>query len=408
MDPTAVLGLVDMMLIGALLVALLGRWARVQSIALASYGAHLLIAFFVYAKDGLTTAPDAIFYDAQAQELVATGSAQLLRTGKEGWPHVLASLYEYIAPTPLLGLVLNASICGITLCFVAASADELSLGSRRYAAWLLLLCPGYWYWGVLLLREPASWLLIAAVGWAGLRLTRHPTEVRAWTAILIGTIGLFWIRGPVALIVGLGTMAGLALSGQRRVVKSIGVAVFVLGGYVFLADRIRQLTELDATSVAFSRSALASARTGFEGSILSTIPRVLFGPYPTEWLVLGASVIPDAIYTITITILATLAFRKYGAGLCVLTPAVGIVMALAISSGNYGTMIRLRAEVMILVIPLAAWWLFDRRAKSRARAATQTDSAAADGPSRRHGAHQFDSTRRGLSTQRRAARDPVV
>lgn len=376
MDPTVILGVLVLLIIGVIPVAFLSRWAEVRTPALLSYGAHVIVAFFLYGRRGLSTAPDAVLYDEQARQYASHGHVYLNAAGKDGWPRLLGWLYVHVSPTPLLGLVVNASLAAMTLCFVAAAAHELTPQARTPSVWMLMICPGYWYWGVLLLREPSSWLLISVIGWGSLRLIRSPAEARAWAVIVTGTAGLLWIRGPLALIVGIGALTGLAVSRGRRFGKIVGVACFAVLSYFLLGSKIRDVTQFGTPQIDLSRSALESSRSGFTGSVLSTVPRVLVGPYPTEWLPLGVKVVPDVLYTLVITVFAIIAFRGYRRAIVLVTPAIGLVAALAIGSGNYGTMIRLRAEVMILLIPLAACFVADWR--SRVLDGRSTKSSSAD------------------------------
>lgn len=376
-DVAVALGVPVLTMVGLIPIIRLGRWANVRELALVAYLAHVAIALSVYARSGITTSADAILYNEQAQAYAVGSVYERLTAGKEGFPRLMGWVYA-IAPSPALGLVINGFFSGLTLIFVVATTREVLPGAARYAAWLVFVCPGFWFWGTLFLREPSSWLLISIAMWSGVCLVKRSTETRAWALLVVSSAALLWIRGPLALIVGGGVLAGVALSRGRRISKVIGAALFALVFYLLLGDRIRQFSQLDAIRVGQSRASLQTARSGFSGSIESTIPRVLFGPYPTEWLRVGIKVAPDTIFMIAVLLAAVMAIRRSSRLIVLIVPALGVAAALTVSSGNYGTLVRIRTELVILLIPMAALWINTRseRRAQRRRAQAKLDSVS--------------------------------
>ena len=57
----------------------------------------------------------------------------------------------------------------------------------------------------------------------------------------------------------------------------------------------------------------------------------------------------------------------------ILLPAIAVTMALSLSAGNFGIIVRERAQIIVLLLPLIAygWW---HRSASRSEAATSSAS----------------------------------
>lgn len=139
-----------------------------------------------------------------------------------------------------------------------------------------------------------------------------------------------------------------------------------------LADRYGQ------EGLELSRTELALAATGFgAGAGLSGsgffdgLARTMVGPFPWEWSSLPAYFALDALYWLALVSVVAIGLRALGRPAWILLgPALVVVAAVAISATNYGTLIRLRAQAIPVLLPLAAigvaWLLKSERRRASA------------------------------------------
>ena len=356
-------------LVGLILVFVAGYHSRALAPAIVSYAVHYLASLSVYSYFGLL-APDAEYYDAAAQSFALGSTDVSVTAGKEGWIDILSAIYEHIGHAPQLGLIFNAIVAALTVVIVAVTASVLSMPART-SAWLACLLPASVIWSSLLLRESLTWLLIAAsaLGFAGIAVSKHKWRYVAVLGLALPS--LLSVRGTAAVVVAAAGCLAIALVYRR-------LAPFLaLGGLGLTAVMASPLgARLDAIvggysldSINTSRDSLSrSAETGWPTVDISgpysavealavTTPRVLFGPFPWEWLSISPLLSLDALVWLVILGLATFGFLKHGQrriALVLILPAVALLLALILTSGNYGTMQRLRLQPTILILPLAA------------------------------------------------------
>jgi hypothetical protein len=368
----AVLAAATLILAGAAVSAVAAARSRHAAPVVGSYLAHLVIGLGVLAVAGVY-APDATAYDQAAQGYADYWSGRSfgvhpnLSAGKEGWVLILAALYRRLGHLPALGLIVNATFCAVATALVMATAVRLGWARHaRTAGWLTLL-PSSLLWGSLLLREPAAWALTALVGWAaaGLATRWRPGDL-GW--LLAGLTGELWIRGSLAPVLAAGLLLGV-VAARRRVAPALlaglVVAVAASGPVAAHAQVVAgSLDDLEQLNAA--RAALSRAGSGFGTSVYAgpadlvlavpyTLPRAVAGPYPWELPGLPAATVVDWLPWLLLVWWAARGWRRAGrVGLAVAVPALVVLAVIGATSGNYGTMIRLRTQVAVLLAPLAA------------------------------------------------------
>lgn len=344
-------------------------------------------ALVLYSVFGLF-APDAVYYDSTAQDLVAGGDPAI-SAGKEGWPYLLAGIYGVFGDVPQLGLVVGAAFASSTVPVTGRIAELLQL-PKLPAAWFAALFPMTIVWGSLLLRESLSWFFLAT---SALALVGIVKASRRWPYVvlfLVSLVALSYARGPSTLVIGVAGVVALALTvGRRRLISLAAVTAAVLAVVALtpLRDRILDiLVRSDLESIDSSKEVLAMASTGWPiaqsggfAGVLESVgiaaPRVLFGPYPWEWLWVPLPLVADVVLWLLVLGLSgygiwSLARRRDA--LLLLLPAAAILASLTIGSANYGTMQRLRVQAVVFLVPLAAAGLVrllrvvrDRRGRDR-------------------------------------------
>jgi hypothetical protein len=366
LNPILTIGLLSG--IGFGVVYLVARWGATLAPSLVGYGVHWVAAISAFTVLGLWV-PDAILYDEIAAAATRPGT-EPLPFGKEGWPILLAAVYKVFGHLPAAGLVINVVAAALTVTVLARTASYLGLPPRP-TAWLAALMPPGLLWGGLLLRESLTWFFMAGfvLGLAGLAMKR-----RAWVHLLVVAVsflGLLQFRGTAAVIVGVaGVVAVFLVRKQYLLLAAGGVAaiLIILGP---LGAPVRNIIgQYDLERIYVSREWLSdNATTGFPvNNIVDVLAHVMLGPAPWEWGVVGPVFAIDAILWIGIIVLAwrgwsTMQNRR--ASLVLLLPAFALFASLVITSGNYGTLQRLRYQPELLLLPLAAAGLLAVRDRVR-------------------------------------------
>ncbi|GAB2518753.1 hypothetical protein [Paramicrobacterium agarici] len=373
MTVESVAALLLFLLFGLYLTILIGHRAGTLAPAIVTFVLHVCIALVVVQLFGLFSA-DAIYYDHTASQL-ASGEEARVTAGKEGWPALLAALYRTFGHVPSLGLIVNAVACAVASALVGLTAERLEL-PKRLSAWIAGLLPAALLWGSLLLREALSWLCIALLTYAITVLMdeRDHGARRRWVLhvgmSIVAFGGLLLVRGTVALIVGVAMLFAVVVAKRRsgRVIIVVMALVLVTAGP--LLGRISEIVGVyDFEQVNASRDALSSsADSSFEVvsysdpvSAVMALPRLLprsfLGPFVWEWSAIGIPFAVDGILWALVLIAACRGLwraRRKRPLMILVVPAVALLIVLAQTSGNYGTMQRLRVQAEILLVPLAA------------------------------------------------------
>jgi len=371
----------------------------------AAFFAHLAAGLLItgLAETFTFLQSDAVGYHRLATSIVdhwTTGApAPALPGGKEGFYYLLAGLYRVFGPYWTAGLAVNA-VLAAALVPVAADLTYRLFGvaAARWIPPLVVLMPGIFIWTSQLLKEAAVLLLIAVAANAAVRVT----EKVALGSLTMGTASLavlLTFRGPVGLIVAGGLLAGIAF-GKRELFKSLGTGLTALALFAVLVFAVglgysgfRTATSSDLRHANTVRQDLAvSARSGFDANVdVSTTRRALtylptglvnFGLGPFPWQVRGAvrlAAIPDvAVWWILLPSLWR-GFRAASGAigrrvLVLVLPAVAVSTVMALVIGNYGTVVRERAQVVVLVVPLIALGLTQPRRRGDDRGGVREDA----------------------------------
>jgi hypothetical protein len=356
----------------------IGRWT------MASFVVHLVVGV---ALTGSAVAAkyfggDAFTYHDGAVGIVAhwQHGAPLpsLHGGKEGYYYLLGGLYWVFGAHKFAGVALNAALAAALIPIIADSTHRLfGPRSARYVAPITVLVPGMVVWTSQLLKEAPILFLLALAANCGVRLVHKVT----WGPLLVlmATLpALLSFRGPIGLAALGGIVAGVAL-GKREVaggvVTAMGVvAVVTIGLALGLGSSGYSTTvQTDLKTANLTRQDLAaSGKSGFGHSAdisttqgaISYLPRGIagfaLGPFP--WEISGTRqliAVPDLIaWYILIPALwrgSRAASRRTGRRPLVLAlPALAITIMVALVVGNYGTIVRERMQILVLMAPVIA------------------------------------------------------
>jgi hypothetical protein len=324
--------------------------------------------------------PDARTYDRLAQEIVQHWTRGFpmpyVPSGKEGFYYLLAGLYRVFGPYSVAGLAINATMAAALIPLTSDTTRRL-FGARaaRYAAPLTLLVPGVLIWTSQLLKEaPIIFLLAVAANCAARvseRLSLAPGAILALTMAL-----LFTFRGWVGVMAAGGFIIGVAF-GRRELLSGLGTGVTALAlisvlvvvtGLGYTGYKTAANSDLEQANV-LRRDLAVSASSGFHADVdistparaLSYLPRALLsfllGPFP--WELRGGRqlvALPDvlvwwALQPSLFRGIRAAAKRRGRQILVLLLPAATMSVLLALAIGNFGTLVRERTQVFILLIP---------------------------------------------------------
>ncbi len=363
-------------------------WARRLDVvmpAAVGLAAQGVITVGLYFAVGLW-APDAGAYDDLGQQFAAYWgggpSPAEVGEGKEAFPLMLGAVYFVVGHAPGIGLAMNWVSHGLLVTSLASLADRFDLPVRQ-TAWAVALFPPALFWSAFLLRESITWLLMAAFLYALAGLARKVAK-RDVAIMVVSLAALLWFRGTAAIILAGVGMTVLVLTAKRRtLLPRFGLAALallvlsprlagLLAGYTSVDDIEAKRSDLTNAGTAFGSdgSDAATAEGGVATSLVDSVLRVAFGPYPWEWADLGGPFALDAVLWLTILGLAVLGWWRSSNRLellLIILPALALSGALMLTSGNYGTMQRLRVQTSVLLIPVATagWTALSARVRTR-------------------------------------------
>ncbi len=367
---------------------------RIVRWTLGSFIAHLLFSLAIYTFGGLVAdvlrGPDSITYNARAIDLVRHWTEglppPLLPAGKEGYYYLLGGLYWLLGPHVVAGLAVNALLSAALVPLVTDTTRRL-FGSRaaHYAAPLVVLLPGLFLWTSQLGKEAPALFLIAVAANAAVRLV-NGNSVLALVSIMASIAILFAFRGWVALTLAGGLLAGIALSRRRLiggvttgVSTTVAIATLVVtSGIGYSGYQAAITSDLKQANAVRAELAL-TGRTGFdEGVDVSTgmaavsylpkgLARLVIGPFP--WQLRGVRQLPGLLEVVAWWILLPSLWgglrRGWRVGrrrlLVVILPTLTTAVLLSLSIGNFGTQLRERLQVVLLLVPVIALGLAVRR-----------------------------------------------
>ena len=354
----------------------------VKGLALASFFGHAVVATVIWYRVPALIAGDAFVYHAQA-----LGSLEA-RAGKEGFSILLGSLYRIVGATPVAGLLLSSFLMGLLVIVVARTAGRLG-GERaaRIAAVTALLLPPFVWWGSQLLREAPMWILIALAADAAVAMAIEGLSLRRAAWLLLVCLAMLTVRAPVAAVLAVSLALGLVLASAPRPGDHVRRAAMI-GGAVLLAlflfprfEALHSLEEENSASIVYSRNYLSSVNTGFGeeaapttsgliGHLPSALPQVMFGPLPWQLPSSGLAAVTDTLAWWFVVYWGLRGFgplrRRFGrASWVLIVPTVALIGVLALTLANFGIVIRMRAMIVVLLLPYAAVGLALSRSRGR-------------------------------------------
>jgi 4-amino-4-deoxy-L-arabinose transferase-like glycosyltransferase len=361
------------------------RWTMASPVA------HLVCGMLLTVPDTIRSyvGPDSYTYHDQAKLLLAhwtTGTpVPALPGGKEGYYHMLAGIYWLFGAHPAAGLAVNAVLASAVVPLVFDSTRRLfGREAARYAPPLVVLMPSMFAWTSQLLKEAPVVFLVAVMANCAVRTTERfslgPVVVATAALSLLLTF-----RGPVAFALGVGALAGIAL-GNRRLSSglTVGLVATALAAMLVLTLGLGRSgydasVQSDLQQAGTVRTDLAlSGSSGFDANVDISSPRAALsylpvgvlqfsvGPFP--WQIRGVRQLPALPDVLVWWCLlpslgrgALAAGRRWGRRWLVLAlPAVTATLLLGLTVGNFGTLVRERVQVLVLLLPVMALGLSER------------------------------------------------
>jgi 4-amino-4-deoxy-L-arabinose transferase-like glycosyltransferase len=361
------------------------------------FAARLLVSLVIANTRSLyeTLGPDAISYHYGAVAIVQGWDAGIpitgspVAVGKEGFFYLLAGLYYVFGTYQVAGLVVNAALSAALVPIVHDTTRRLfGRDAAKVAAVVVAVMPSFFIWTAQLLREAPVLFLLALAANAATRLTLR-TTVGAYLVLVSSLTLLFTLRANVAYIVAAGFIVGLAF-GRKRLVAGVAagaatgtfvLALLIAGGIGYAG--FQAATGADLQQVSEARKDLAgTADSGYaRDRDVSTsqkaltflpiaLPTFALGPFP--WQVGNALQAGGLLDAASLWILLPSAARglrrasKAGRSWYVLmAPALLLAASLSLLIGNFGTIVRERLQVTVLLIPIIAYGWSLRRSRLR-------------------------------------------
>ncbi|GGF43703.1 hypothetical protein GCM10011519_16940 [Marmoricola endophyticus] len=305
--------------------------------------------------------------------------------GKEGYPWLIGWVYHFVGAVPLVPILFNIIFLVLTATVVARTTENLGGllewpeaqvdRAVRLSAWIASCCPSLLIWIPGLLRESLTWLLTSSALYGTLLLIRTG-RLRYGVMILGALAALFSVRDTVATGLGvalvLAAVASVPRTRSGRMKWRILLIVPALGLLPLVWSWLSSRFDLSAESISQQGVSLSDgANSGFSGSssggysdlVLVRLPRVLAGPFPTEYRPSGVMVlagVEGAIWLVAVLLALRLLMRQgkrddFGRAAFVIVVAVGATLAMiALSTGNYGILSRMRSIAFVLLLPLSS------------------------------------------------------
>ncbi len=362
---------------------------------MAAFVTHLLFGLFVTNAGGQVEAylraPDSYAYHNYAIDIVRHWTTGFplpdLPSGKEGFYYLLAALYWMFGAHTAAGLAVNATL-GAALAPVLSDTTRRLFGpaAAEYAVKLVVLLPGLFLWTSQLMKEAPILLLIAVTTNLASRLVERLSVV-ALAGLGVVLALLFTFRAWVALVLAGGLVAGTTF-GKDRVVSGLSTGVSALAfvalvislgvgysGYQAAvaadlqeAQSVRRDLALSAAS-GYDAEADISTSTGAVTYLPRGLVNFALGPFP--WQIRQARqliVLPEVLAWWVLLPSLVRGVRKGLSSqgrrcLTVILPAAGVSCLLALAIGNFGTVVRERMQLVVLLIPFVALGLVQRAAR---------------------------------------------
>ena len=365
--------------------ARLVRWTMV------AFGAHLAFGYVLSSTNASVEffGGDALTYHGAASQIVEhwNGDAFMPRLagGKEGYYYLLAGIYWVFGPYQAAGLALNAALAAGLIPVVGDTTRRLfGEGPVRFVAPLLLLLPGLFVWTSQLLKEAPVLFFIAVAANCVVRMTERVTLARVVTFAMMAAF-LLAFRGHVGSFIAAGLLGGVVV-GRRQLTSGIAIGVLVFGAMVIVVlaagvgeSGFETVSEANLEQANNTRQGLAlGTGSGFGQDVdISTSRRAIsylplgvvsfmLGPFP--WQSGGLrqlAAIPDVLVWWWLLPRLWTGYRQSGRligrrTLVLVLPVLLSLVVLALVISNYGTVVREREQIVVLVVPLIALGLHAR------------------------------------------------
>lgn len=370
-----------------------GRQATVLRWTIFAFVVHLAFGLVVTHLGGifsdLLRAPDAFTYSRNAVRINQhwTGDFPMptLPAGKEGYYYMVAAIYRVFGVHVVAGLVVNAMLGAALIPVVGDTTRRLfGTGAARYVPPILVFLPSMVLWPSQLMKEAPILFMIAVAANGATRLTeRFGVLPLLWVALCSALLLTF--RGHVAFVLAGGIVAAVVL-GRRHVLGGVGTGLVVVSllllllsfGLGYSGFEAARNSDLEYANLV-RRDLALSGTSGYDaqvdistsGRAVAYLPRGLvnffLGPFP--WQITDArhvAVLPDMLVW---WVLMPSLWRGARAGwrrvkrqvLVLLVPAFTTACLLSLSIGNFGTLVRERLQVVVLLAPVIALGLSLRR-----------------------------------------------
>ena len=376
---------------------------RIARWMLGSFVAHLLFSIVVTHAGGIISdvlrGPDALYYNNAAVELNRHWSdgfpAPELPAGKEGYYYLLAGIYWLFGTHTIGGLAVNATLSAALVPLVTDTTRRLfGVRAAYFVPPIVVLLPGMFLWTIQLGKEAPVLFLIASGANAAVRLTKR-LSLGPILALTASISLLFTFRGWVALTLAGGFLGGIALS-RREFLAGIGsglsvaiaIAMLILTtGIGYSGYEAAVNSDLDQAS-RIRRDLALAGRSGYDDDVDVSTPlravgylpngfmHLAFGPFPWEIRsVRQVSFLPEMLvwWMLVPSLWRGLrrGYKLHGRLLnIVVLPAVPTAILLILAVGNFGTQLRERLQLIVLLVPCIAFGLAlrDRRGDPTAEA----------------------------------------
>lgn len=389
------------------------RW--VVTWTLVAFALHLAIGLVILSSSRLTNyfGGDALTYTAGGVGLLQhwlhgapLPGTSVLPPGKVGFGYLLGALFVGFGPHPQTGLVVNAAMAAAIVPLLSdATRRQFGNGAARPVPVLATLLPGFLIWGSQLLREAGVYFLMAVAMACAVRLVQR-SSLRSML-VMVAALGLLvTFRADVGVVMA-GALAVAIMIGRRQVAGGLAsglgmialVAALVLGaglgysGYRLITHAsLRQVNSIRAgSSVGVASGFLPEASVSNPTHAASYLPLgatyFLFGPAP--WQIRGIRqlpALPDAL--VWWFLLPSLwrglraAWRRRGRETLVyVLPALALTAILALLIANFGTAVRERMQVIIILVPLIGLGWSERHPGGQAASVEAGEPTALPSPS---------------------------
>jgi 4-amino-4-deoxy-L-arabinose transferase-like glycosyltransferase len=377
-----------------------GNRSFIIAISVLSYVIHLAVGEIIANNSQLTIffGGDALQYNAYARLIILHWTQGLpmpgLPAGKQGFYYMAAGLFYLFGQSNVVNLPVDSlfmALCTPILWDVTFRVfDE---NTAKIATIILLVLPGFLVWGSQFLREPGVYLFECLALSSSFRLSRRFSLSSFF--ILIVSLGLLLVwRADIALmLVAAITLSSLfthkkAFLGAARSASIVTTFLLlaVVGGFGYSGlhyvthssltqiNQIRQYSSTIASSGFLQNSDISTASKALSFLPIGSV-MVLFGPFPWQIDSLRQIwAIPDALcWWILIPSLIrgirnAIKVERYFSILSVLS-GVFILFPIALIIGNFGTAVRERMQIIIILIPLIAFGFRFKHIKTKVDAA---------------------------------------